>query len=227
MFGNMDLKAMREHGRETLSEAETKQLLTEYDIPTTEFHVPKNREELEKLQIKFPVAVKVSSTKVLHKTDVGGIFLNVPSREEMVRRYDEIKSKFPGSDVLVEPMEDGGVEVIIGLLHDGTFDLSIMFGMGGILTELYSDVTFRAIPINKYDAEEMLDEIKGAKLLQGFRGIRTDREALISLLIKVCMMGAELREGINQLDLNPVLVKEEGCVVVDAKLILEPPSAHI
>ncbi len=218
---------MREEGKDALSEAETKLLLREYSIPTTNFRVIRDREDLRNIQTRFPVAVKVSSTKILHKTEVGGIFLNVSDKNELIRRYDQMRSKFPEAEVLVEPMEEGGVEVIIGLLRDGTFGLSIMFGMGGILTELYKDITFRVLPINAYDAEEMLDEIKGAKLLQGFRGIRTDREALISLLMKVCEMGQSLKESINQLDLNPVLVKEIGCVVVDAKLVLEPPSTEV
>ncbi len=221
--GMLDLERMRKEGRVSLSEGETKLLLRQYGIPTTDFRLP-SREELNELDIDFPIAIKVSSAKVIHKTEVGGLFLNVPDRKEMIKKYDLIKSRFPGADVLVEPMEKGGVEVIIGLLDDGTFGHSIMFGIGGILTELYRDVTFRSLPINDKDAEEMVNEIKGAKLLQGFRGIKTDREALLSTILKVGRMGFELKEHINQLDLNPVLVRENGCVAVDAKLVLEPIS---
>jgi len=104
----LDLEEMRKEGKETLSEGETKLLLRQYGIPTTDFRVPE-RDDLATLDIRFPVAIKVSSEKILHKTEVGGIFLNVPNREEMIKKFDIIKSKFPYADVLIEPMEEGGV----------------------------------------------------------------------------------------------------------------------
>lgn len=159
----MDLGAIREQGRFGLSESEVKNLLKRYGIKTTAFRVPR-REELQDLDIGFPVAVKVCSPDILHKTDVGGVFLNVQSRSEMVEKFDAIKSKFPGASVLIEPMERPGIEVIIGLFKDPNFGLSIMFGLGGVLTELYKDVSFRLVPINNDDADEMVSEIKAEKV---------------------------------------------------------------
>jgi len=217
----LDLGSAREQGRRGLSESEVKGLLRNYGVKTTDFRIP-TREELESLDIQFPVVVKVCSPDILHKTELGGVFLNVKNRTEMIEKFDLIKSKFPGASVLIEPMEKPGIEVILGLFKDPNFGLSIMFGMGGVLTELYRDVSFRLVPIGDLDADEMVSEIKAEKVFRGFRGMRTDREALINLLVKISSMGDELREHINQLDLNPVFVRETDCVVVDAKLMLEP-----
>jgi acetyl-CoA synthetase (ADP-forming) len=118
-------------------------------------------------------------------------------------------------------MQDGRVEVIVGLINDPTFGLTIMFGLGGIYTEVYKDVTFRVVPINKQDAEEMLSEIKAAPILEGFRKIKVDREALVNLLLKVSSLGMKHMDHLDQMDLNPVFVKAKGVVVVDAKMLLK------
>lgn len=216
----MDLESARKQGRKGLSESEVKSLLRGRGVKTTDFRVPE-REELDSFDVRFPVAVKVCSPDILHKTELGGVFLNVKNTEEMIARYDEIKSKFPNASVLIEPMERPGIEVIIGLFKDPNFGLSIMFGMGGVLTELYKDVSFRLVPISKLDADEMVNEVKAEKIFRGFRGMKADREALLDLLVKVSSLGNEFGDHINQLDLNPVFVRESDYVVVDAKLMLE------
>lgn len=216
----MDLESARKLGRKGLSESEVKSLLRGRGVKTTDFRVPE-REELDSFDVRFPVAVKVCSPDILHKTELGGVFLNVKNTEEMIARYDEIKSKFPNASVLIEPMERPGIEVIIGLFKDPNFGLSIMFGMGGVLTELYKDVSFRLVPISKLDADEMVNEVKAEKIFRGFRGMKADREALLDLLVKVSSLGNEFGDHINQLDLNPVFVRESDYVVVDAKLMLE------
>jgi acetyl-CoA synthetase (ADP-forming) len=217
----LDLSSARRQGRKGLSESEVKSLLRSRGVKTTDFRVPERR-ELESLDVKFPVAVKVCSPDILHKTELGGVFLNVKDRKEMIARYDEIKSKFPKASVLIEPMEKPGIEVIIGLFKDPNFGLSMMFGMGGVLTELYKDVSFRLVPISRLDADEMVSEIKAERVFRGFRGMIADRDALLELLVEVSSLGNEVRDHINQLDLNPVFVRDADCVVVDAKLILEP-----
>lgn len=221
MTRKMGILRMREEGRTALSEAEAKSLLREWGIPTTNFLLPE-REDLASLRIRFPVAVKVSSPNVLHKTDQGGVFIDVKDWEELTRCFDTIMKRFPEGQVLVESMEEGNAEFIVGLLKDPIFGLIIMFGTGGVLTELYQDISFRKVPITPDDADEMMDEIKAGKLLRGFRGIKADREAVKQLLLEASEMGIELEEHINQVDFNPVIVKENGCVVVDAKIIFEP-----
>jgi len=215
-----DLNKLTEEGRKALSESEAKALLRGYGIPTPDFKVI---DDLVEGEFRFPLAVKVNSPDILHKTEVGGVFLNISDPIELRETFVRLKERFPHASVLVEPMERGEVEVIIGLIKDPSFGMAIMFGMGGIFTELYRDVVFRMVPISEADAEEMLNEVTAGRLLQGFRGIKADRGAVKWLLLKVSSMGHELNEHISQMDLNPVMVKERGCVVVDAKVILEGP----
>jgi acyl-CoA synthetase (NDP forming) len=207
-----------EDASSALPEAKAKELLKKRGILTTNFLVP-HRTELENLPLSYPLAVKVSSPKILHKTEVGGVFLDVATSEELVTRYDQIHEKFPDADVLVESMEPKGPEVIVGLLRDRDFGICLMFGMGGVMAELYKDVSFRRLPISKQDAEEMLEETKASAFFEGFRGFVADREAVLDLLQKVSQLGME-NHDLEQLDLNPVILRSKGYVVVDAKMII-------
>jgi len=204
-----------------LAENEVKNLLKSYKIRTTNYKLVNKQEDLENLNLKFPVALKVCSDKILHKTDVGGVRLGIKDFEELKKVFKLFKKKFPRENLLVDQMEEKGVEIIIGLVQDPTFGLSIMFGIGGIFTELYQDVTFRVIPIDSYDAEQMVEEIKGKKLLEGFRNIKANKKIVIDLIMKVSKIGKELMNNIDQMDLNPVFVYPDSYCVVDAKLILK------
>lgn len=204
-----------------LAENEVKDLLKAYGVRTTNYKLVNKPEDLENLDLKFPVALKVCSSKILHKTDVGGVKLGIQNMDELKKRFKEFRKKFPKENLLVDQMEEKGVEIIVGLVQDPTFGLSIMCGIGGIFTELYKDVTFRVVPIDRYDAEQMMEEIKGKKLLEGFRNIPANKELVVDLLIKVSKIGQELDEHIDQLDLNPVFVYGDDLCVVDAKLILK------
>jgi acyl-CoA synthetase (NDP forming) len=204
-----------------LAENEVKDLLQAYKIPTTKYALVKKEEDLERIKLKFPVALKVCSNKILHKTDVGGVKLNIQNKDELKKAFKEFRKKFPTENLLVDQMAKEGVEIIIGLVQDPTFGLSIMCGIGGIFTELYKDVTFRVVPIERYDAEQMIEELKGKKLLEGFRGIKADKQLVIDLVLKIAKLGEELDEHIDQMDLNPVFIYENDLCVVDAKLILK------
>jgi len=204
-----------------LAENQVKDLLKAYGIRTTKYLVVKKEDDLKKLNFKFPVALKVCSNKILHKTDVGGVKLNIKDIDELKRTFIKFKKKFPKEDLLVDQMEEKGVEIILGLVQDPAFGLTIMFGIGGIFTELYKDVTFRVVPIEKYDAEKMVEEIKGKKLLEGFRNIPANKGLVIDLIMKVSKIGEELIDRIDQMDLNPVFVYADDLCVVDAKLILK------
>jgi len=171
-----------------------------------------------------PYVVKVCSDKILHKTEVGGVRLNVHA-QDLPAVVSEMKEKFAGENILVEKMAPKGFEVIVGLIRDSTFGLSIMFGLGGIFTEVFRDVSFRVLPITMKDAEEMVDELRSAEVLKGFRGIKLDLEAVYKLLLKVSEMAMALEDRIDQLDLNPVLVYEKGLTVVDVKMILRKKSS--
>jgi len=167
------------------------------------------------------VAVKVCSNKILHKTDVDGVKLDIKHKEELKKTFLDFKKRFPKEDILIDQMEKKGVEIIVGLTQDPVFGLAIMCGIGGIYTELYKDVTFRIVPIERYDAEQMIEEIKGKKLLEGFRNIKANKSLVIDLLLKVSKLGNKFGEHIDQFDLNPVFIYEDSLVVVDAKMILK------
>ena len=207
--------------RGSLAENEVKDLMKAFGIRTTKYKVIKNLEDLDNWGHSFPVALKVCSRKILHKTDLGGVKLDIKNMEELKKTFKEFKKKFPKENLLVDQMEKKGVEIIIGLVQDPTFGLSIMYGIGGIYTELYEDVSFRIVPIDLYDAEQMVEEIKGKKLLEGFRNIPANKQLVIDLLLKVSKIGEELINHIDQMDLNPIFVYENNICVVDAKLILK------
>jgi acyl-CoA synthetase (NDP forming) len=217
---NQDIKKLVER-KGPLAENEVKDLMKSYGIRTTQYKVVNKLGDLDDLGLKFPVALKVCSNKILHKTDVGGVKLGIKNMNELKTVFKEFKKKFPKEDLLVDQMEEKGVEIIIGLVQDPTFGLTVMCGIGGIYTELYKDVTFRVVPIERYDAEEMVEEIKGKKLLEGFRNIPANKKLVIDLLLKVSKIGEELIDHIDQMDLNPVFVYGDDLCVVDAKLILK------
>jgi acetyl coenzyme A synthetase (ADP forming)-like protein len=178
-------------------------------------------------RLGFPVAVKLISTKYLHKSDIGGVRLDLESVEEVVRAVNEIRATLTGQGdadafdgVLVQEMVYGGVESIVGVTRDAKFGHLIMFGLGGTAVEVLQDVTFNVHPLTDVDAKEMLDRVRGRRLLDGFRGSTpADREALVDLLLRVSRMVTDLPE-IEELDLNPVaaLAPGEGARVLDARM---------
>jgi len=204
-----------------LAENEVKDLLRAYGIPTTTYQVVQNENDLGRLSMRFPVALKVCSPQILHKTDVGGVKLDIQTKEELVKVFKQFRKKFPTEPLLVDQMAKKGVEIIVGLVQDPTFGLSIMCGVGGIFTELYKDVSFRIVPIDEYDATQMIEELKGKKLLEGFRGMKANKQLVVDLALRVSKLGEDLIDHIDQMDLNPVFVYEKSICVVDAKLILK------
>jgi len=218
--GNLIIESVLKEGRKSLAENEVKELLRESGIPTTDFQVVRKFEDIDQKKLKFPAVLKVCSPTILHKTDVGGVILDV-ARDQLEHEFAKMREKFPTEQILVESHQDRRVEVIVGLINDPTFGLTVMFGLGGIYTEVYKDVTFRVVPIEREDAEEMLREIKAAPILEGFRKIKVDRDAIINILMKVSALGEKYMDKLDQMDLNPVFVKEKGAVVVDAKLLLK------
>jgi acyl-CoA synthetase (NDP forming) len=194
-------------------------LLRHYDLPTPDYVVLEREQDVSRARIPFPVALKVCSPAILHKTEVGGVVLNIANLAALRREYKKLKVSFPGERFLVQRMEPGGIEIIAGLLRDARFGPCIMAGLGGIFAEALRDVAFRALPITAADAEDMLQSLKGRRVLQEFRGLKVDRQAIVDLLVKLSRLASDLGEHIGQLDLNPVIVHETGLSVVDAKLV--------
>lgn len=176
----------------------------------------------ETISFDFPVVLKVCDPRILHKTDAGGVVLNIKDNGELQREFLRMKEHFPTSRFLIEKMEKqgSGVEVIVGVSRDDTFGLTIMFGLGGIYTELYRDIAIRVLPIEEVDAEEMISTIRAAKVFDGFRNIRVSRPALKEVLLRVAKLAQELQDNrLCELDLNPVLVRENDAIVLDAKVL--------
>jgi len=220
----------REEDRCFLLEPEAKRLCALYGLPVTRFEVAKSEDEAVEAarRIGFPIVLKVISPQVLHKSDVGGVILNLRDEEgvrEAYRRiHENVKGEVPGAvieGILVQEMAPSSTEVIVGAIKDPTFGPTIMFGLGGIFVEILRDVSFRLVPIERVDAEEMISEIKAYKILEGARGMpKADKEALIGILLKTSEMLMDIPE-IRELDLNPIMVYEKGAKIVDARIILE------
>ncbi len=204
--------------REPQTEFTLKQALKEMGIM-----VPKGlllNEPPESIDIHFPVALKVSDEKVLHKTELGGVKIGIESIGVLRNEINEMKKKFPGSSFLVEEMIQGGLEIIVGLSRNPEFGLSIMLGMGGTLTEIYNDVTFRLIPVQAQDCNDMIDEVSIGRFTgNGFRGKFIERKILIDFLLKISELGSKESDFIEQLDLNPVKMDGGKLFVLDAKMI--------
>ncbi|MHA2278861.1 MAG: acetate--CoA ligase family protein, partial [Candidatus Kariarchaeaceae archaeon] len=181
-------------------------------------------------KIGFPVAMKISSEDIVHKSDFGGVVTGIRSESELKEQYnhmrEKINQKFPSANIegiIIEKMETG-VELLIGSTLDPMFGPILAFGLGGIYVEVLKDVVFRLIPIEQEDATEMIAEIKAAKILDGIRGQPpVDKKALIDLLMKTSSFIARYPE-IEELDLNPVFASEKGVSVVDARIILKIPK---
>lgn len=207
------------------------ELLDSYGIRAVRSKSAKTAEEAVKAakEIGFPVAVKLLSATIVHKTEVGGVILDLRSQNEVERAFVQIRERLSGmgredemEGVTVAQMIPGGIEVIIGVTQDPSFGPLILFGMGGIYTELFKDVTFRIHPLTDVDAQEMVRSVKAYQLLEGWRGAKpADTKSVVELLLRISAMVEDLPQ-IAELDLNPVKVMEldNGYVVVDARVML-------
>jgi acetyl-CoA synthetase (ADP-forming) len=222
-------KAYKE-GRTFLLEPEAKTVCIKYGIPATKFGVAKTVEEAVELaeEIGYPVVLKVVSPDIVHKFDIGGVVLNLKSEWEVQNAFNQIlenvKERVPDAKVLgitVQEMAAPSTEVIIGAIKDPQFGPALMFGLGGIFTEVLRDVTFRIAPITEEEAREMITEIKAYPLLKGYRGMPpVDIEAIAQILVATSRLVMDYPE-INELDLNPIIVYENGAKTVDARIILK------
>jgi succinyl-CoA synthetase beta subunit len=209
------------NGRKNLSEDEVKGILLDYDIPTTKYHVISPEEDFIGGFQKFPLVMKVCSPDILHKTETGGVILGIQNEEEAKSAFTSLRNQFPKEKILIEKMQWAGLELIMGIIWDDSFGLSIMVGLGGIFTEVLKDVSFRVIPITEYDAKTMVDDLKAAEVFDGFRGMKIKKDLVINILLKLSKLGEDFSEFITQMDLNPVVLRENDAVVVDAKMILK------
>jgi len=211
-----------------LLEHECKAILKHIGVPTTSCLVAKSEEEAVSMSeaIGYPVALKILSPEIIHKSDAGGVKLNL-GRGEVRGAYNELVATFKDRHIVgvsVQEMAKPGREVIVGATQDATFGPVLMFGLGGVFVEALKDVSFRVIPVTEHDAQEMMEEIKGYQLLLGHRGQSANVASLRDILLKISDL-VTAYPAIKEVDLNPVFAYPEGSLVVDARMILAPPQS--
>lgn len=219
----------KSEGRSILTEVESKQILAEAGIPIARAQLAATREEAVAVarQIGLPVVLKIVSPDISHKSDVGGVKLNLGSQEEVAAAFDEIvaaaRRAQPGATILgvsVQKMARPGVEVIMGMTKDPQFGPVLMFGLGGVFVEVLKDVAFRIVPLEPRDARQMIRDIQGFPVLEGFRGQEpADLAALEDMLMRLSAFVEEHPE-IRELDLNPIFAHKDGALAVDARIVL-------
>ena len=224
------LQKARQDGRTLLTEVESKELLRESGIPVMDTLLARSRAEATRLaqQMGLPVALKVVSPEVTHKSDVGGVKVGLDSLRQVRVAFDSImsstKEAAPSANIIgvsVQKMAAPGVEIIIGASKDPQFGHVIMFGLGGVLVEMLKDVSLRLVPLTPRDAREMVREIKSLPLLQGYRNypacsLESIEKALLDLSAFL-----EKHEEVRELDMNPIFCYPDGLIAVDARVVLE------
>ncbi len=225
------LAAARQNGLRALDAAAGRALLDIYGIPTPKDKLATTPDEAARFaaEIGFPVALKLASPDILHKTEVGGVLLNVQDKAAAREGWQAIvaraRAAHPQAEirgVQVQQMVTGGQEIILGVKRDPIFGPLVMFGLGGVYVEALADVSFRLAPLSEKDAEEMIDEVRSAKLLSGLRGAPpADRAALVEAILRVGQLAADCPE-IEELDVNPLLVLPagQGALAVDVRVVL-------
>lgn len=228
-------KALKE-GRSSLLLSEAQQIIRFHNIPTPKSFLAKSVDDAVKKgsEIGFSVVLKIVSPQILHKSDVGGVALNITSSGALKDAYqkmiDEVNKNKPDAQIIgvnVEKMLPASTEVIVGAIRDSQFGPSVMFGMGGIFAEVYEDVSFRVAPLDKIDALSLINGLKSSKILRGIRGNPpADIDALVNILLNVSDLMLE-HGNISQLDLNPVLVYSDSAFAVDYRIIIKQAEGGV
>ncbi len=225
------IAAARKEDRTSLTELESKQILKEVGINTTDIGLARSKEEAvaHSQELGYPVVLKIVSPDILHKTDVGGVKLSLNNKEDVGNAYDEIisaiKKHQPSAKiqgVSVQPMARPATEVIIGMSKDPQFGPVLMFGLGGILVEILKDISFRIVPLTMRDANEMIREIKGYPVLEGYRGQEPANIAVLEQMLLKVSEFVESKPEIKELDINPIFAYSDSALAIDARVILEP-----
>ncbi|WP_254591359.1 acetate--CoA ligase family protein [Methanocella conradii] len=210
-----------------MSELEAKALLAKYGIPVNEGYSADSADEAAERarHIGFPVVVKALSNKIIHKSDLGLVELNICNLDGVRNASNHILKKArsidPDARLIVEAMANPGTEVIVGAKRDPQFGPTVLFGLGGIFVEVFKDVSLRVAPVYRPMALKMMEEIKGYPILKGVRGRKgVDLDALADIIVNTSRLMMD-DEGILELDMNPVVAYEKGAIVVDARALLK------
>jgi 3-hydroxypropionyl-CoA synthetase (ADP-forming) len=229
-----------------ITEEIAKNILTTYDIKVPRFALVQDVDKAikEANSIGYPLVAKIVSPQILHKTDVGGVKIDLKNEEDVKTAFNDmyvrLSKEYDVKGILLEKMVPKGVEMIVGLQNDPQFGPVIMVGLGGIFTELFKDVSFRVLPITQDDALEMIEELQGKMLLKGYRGSRPiDLEIICKALVNIGKLGFDISPYYESIDFNPIIVYSDSYYVADAKILLndnpkydaisdaEPNSTHM
>ena len=224
------ISQIRREGRKALLETEAKSICIDYQIPVTTFKLAESEEEAVEFaeKIGLPVVLKIVSPEIIHKSDAGGVMVNLKNVDEVrsaYRRIIENAQKYDSAativGVLVQEMAPQSTEIIVGAVKDPQFGQTLLFGLGGIFVEILKDVTFKIAPLTREAAQEMVTKLKAYPLLTGYRNTPpADLNAIISVLLNTSKLVMDHPE-IKELDLNPIMAYEKGAITVDARIILE------
>lgn len=228
----------KEENRSVLTEIESKQVLQHLGIPVPDFRLARSADEaVEQAKfLGFPLALKIVSPDIIHKSDAKGVMLNIQSESELRNAFETVianakeynhEAKIIG--VSIQQMVNGHKEVIIGMNRDDVFGPVLLFGAGGIFVEVLKDVTLKVLPLAEKDIDNMFTEIQASKILTGYRGtLPVDLSSLKTIIQKVAFLSSDFPE-ITELELNPVIVHEDGkgAVALDARIILDPRKVEV
>lgn len=224
------IESAKKEGRKILMEHESKSILEAYGVSCSKTILAKDNEGALKAAkgVGYPVVMKVASPDVVHKTDAGCVRLGVSSDVEVQQAFADIiknaktfKADVDLRGVVVQEEAKKGTEVIVGMLKDKTFGPALMFGLGGIFVEVLKDVSFRVVPLDQHDAESMIREIRGYRVLKGVRGAPpSDEGAVVDILISCSKLAHDFESKIVEMDVNPILVYPQGAKAVDARIVL-------
>ncbi len=224
------IAAARKEGRALLTEVEAKEVVKDSGIPVVDTRLAKTKAEARSIAkgLGFPVVLKIVSPEIIHKSDIGGVKLGLVDEAAVAAAFDEIMAAVKKADssakvhgVSVQAMAKPGTEIIIGMSKDPQFGPVLMFGLGGVLVEVLKDVAFRVVPLTARDAGQMVHEIKGFPVLEGYRGHDPASLAEIEKAIVNLSDFIEKHPEIRELDLNPILAYKDGIAAVDARIVLE------
>ncbi len=232
MSASAILKTALKEGRDRLLEPEALELCRLYDILISDWRFAEDASDAEKLskELGFPIVMKAVTPELVHKSRAEGVALGLRNSREVKSRFKKLEQAFEESKkgtflgVILQRQVDQGFEVIVGGFHDPQFGQCVMLGLGGVFAELLPDVTFRLIPTTREDAISMLSEVAGGRMLTELRDrYAIDRETLIRIILSISKMMSELEE-LSSVELNPIVLRENRGVVVDAKAVLKRTS---
>ncbi|MEM0156508.1 MAG: acetate--CoA ligase family protein [Thermoplasmataceae archaeon] len=203
-----------------MDEFQAKALLREFRIKTPAGVLVKGNSLPDVISLRYPLVLKAVGHDLLHKSDAGAVVLRINDRMQLETSFSELSSRFPGYNFLVEEMIQGKVEAILGVNNNPTFGHVIMLGAGGILAEIFDDVSFRAIDVSGSDVREMIMETSLGRFVNGFRGIKVNENKLVDTVLSLSLLIHKYGRNIISLDINPLILTDADAFAVDAKIVL-------